>query len=170
MNTCGGVRSLSLRTGELLSHRTSPKFSRDATEIHLCRYKTIHLAALGPAIPHLLTLATSLPEILPHSAETIHTEYKTGTVTCVDEVIPLEDDNGPENGEVEEPKISSGLEKRNKSSLQAVIRIEDGKKEISGREKRPKKGNRGAGRGGRKGKGKVLAGGSDDGMMSTDVE
>ncbi|KAG9026722.1 hypothetical protein FRB95_008528 [Tulasnella sp. JGI-2019a] len=133
-------------------------------------YKTIHLAAMGAAIPLLLTLATSLPEILPYSHDTIHTEYRTGTVTCMDELVPLEesdDDDSDNGGTGKEPNISSDLQKRRKSSVQAVVRIGDGKKEVSGKEKRKK--NNGTRRRPSNGKGKgKMAVGSDDEMLSSD--
>ncbi|KAG8848860.1 hypothetical protein FRB96_000992 [Tulasnella sp. 330] len=129
-------------------------------------YKTIHLAAMGAAIPLLLILATSLPEILPHSHGIINTEYRTGTVTCMDELIPLEDDDDGEDDE-QEPKITGDLQKRKKSSIQAVIRIGDGKREVTGKEKRKKNKGPRSRTGHGKGKAKAPAG-SDDDMMSTD--
>lgn len=47
---------------------------------------------MGAAIPICLTLAASLPNILPHSPSQIKTEMITGTVQVCDEVIP-DDDN-----------------------------------------------------------------------------
>ena len=47
---------------------------------------------MGAAIPICLTLAASLPDVLPHSSSQIKTEVSTGTVEVRDEIIP-EDDN-----------------------------------------------------------------------------
>lgn len=122
----------------------------------------------------MLLLATSLPEILPYAKDTIHIEYRTGTVTCVDELIPLDESDSDSNGEADPskpPKLKSDLEKRNKSSLQAVIRIGDGRREVSGKEK--KRGPRGGGKKKNghnewnKGKGKATTASSDDDMMSS---
>ena len=52
------------------------------------RYKTLHLSAMGAAIPHLMQLALSLPPILPFPQDEIHTEILTGTVEVQDEVVP----------------------------------------------------------------------------------
>ncbi|OBZ75106.1 hypothetical protein A0H81_04850 [Grifola frondosa] len=55
-------------------------------------YKTLHLSAMGAAIPHLMQLALSLPPILPFPQDEIHTEVLTGTVEVQDEVIPEDED------------------------------------------------------------------------------
>lgn len=47
---------------------------------------------MGAAIPICLTLAASLPDILPSSPSEIKTEIVTGTVEVRDEVIPEDDD------------------------------------------------------------------------------
>ena len=78
------------------------------------RHKTLHLSAMGAAIPHLLQLATSLPDILPYAPEEIQTEVLTGTVEVQDEVIPDDEDE----------EIS--LRTRRKSTLSVVIKIGDG--------------------------------------------
>ncbi|KAI0060779.1 hypothetical protein BV25DRAFT_1806547 [Artomyces pyxidatus] len=77
-------------------------------------YKTLHLSALGAAIPHLSTLAVSLPAILPFAADEIHVEILTGTVQVQDEIVPDDEDED----------ISYRI--RGKSSLSVVIRIGDG--------------------------------------------
>ncbi|ELU43831.1 hypothetical protein AG1IA_02148 [Rhizoctonia solani AG-1 IA] len=41
------------------------------------RYDTLHLYALGAAIPHLLLLVTSLPECLPYGPQDIRNEVGT---------------------------------------------------------------------------------------------
>ncbi|KAK7688991.1 hypothetical protein QCA50_007682 [Cerrena zonata] len=82
-------------------------------------FKSLHLSAMGAAIPHLVTLSTSLPSILPHSAEEIHTEIQTGTVEVQDEVIPEDDDD---------EDIS--YRTRGKSTLMVVIKIGDGVDEV----------------------------------------
>ena len=47
---------------------------------------------MGAAIPICLTLAASLPDILPSGSSKIKTEISTGTVQVRDEVIPENDD------------------------------------------------------------------------------
>ncbi|KAI0345075.1 hypothetical protein BDW22DRAFT_1305425, partial [Trametopsis cervina] len=77
-------------------------------------HKTLHLSAMGAAIPHMLQLALSLPDILPYSAEEIQTEVLTGTVEVHDEVIPDDEDE------------DISLRTRGKSSVSVVIKIGDG--------------------------------------------
>lgn len=55
-------------------------------------YKTLHLTAMGAAIPHLLQLVCALPPILPFSRDEIHWEVTTGSVEVKDEVIPDEEE------------------------------------------------------------------------------
>lgn len=81
------------------------------------RHKTLHLHAMGAAIPHLVQLSLSLPEILPYSPEEIQTEVLTGTVEVRDEVIPDDED--------EDISIRS----RGKSTLSVTLKIADGKDE-----------------------------------------
>ena len=76
-------------------------------------YKTLHLSALGAAIPHLATLSVSIPAILPYPEDSVHIEVKTGTVDLVDEIIPEEEDED----------ITTNT--REKSSMSVVIRIGD---------------------------------------------
>lgn len=47
---------------------------------------------MGAAIPHLLMLTVSLPEILPYTRSEIRIEIRTGTVEVTDELIPDDDD------------------------------------------------------------------------------
>jgi len=47
---------------------------------------------MGAAIPICLTLAASLPDILPFGPSEIRTEIVTGTVQVRDEIIPEGDD------------------------------------------------------------------------------
>jgi len=47
---------------------------------------------MGAAIPICLTLAASLPDILPFGLSEIRTEISTGTVEVRDEIIPEDDD------------------------------------------------------------------------------
>ncbi|KAI0093797.1 hypothetical protein BDY19DRAFT_275486 [Irpex rosettiformis] len=77
-------------------------------------HKTLHLNAMGAAIPHLLQLALSLPEILPYSEDEIKTEVQTGTVQVQDEVIPDDEDE------------DISIRTRGKSTLSVVITIGDG--------------------------------------------
>ncbi|KAG8689806.1 hypothetical protein FRC11_000471 [Ceratobasidium sp. 423] len=72
-------------------------------------YNTLHLYALGAAIPHLLLLATSLPECLPYGPQDIRNEITTGTTTCVDEIHPRDEEEDIE------------IKARNKSSLHVKI-------------------------------------------------
>ncbi|KIP10302.1 hypothetical protein PHLGIDRAFT_65984 [Phlebiopsis gigantea 11061_1 CR5-6] len=80
-------------------------------------HKTLHLHAMGAAIPHLLQLSLSLPEILPYAADEIRTEVLTGTVDVQDEVIPEDEDE------------DISLRTRGKSTLSIVLTIGDGKDE-----------------------------------------
>ncbi|EPQ58649.1 hypothetical protein GLOTRDRAFT_127139 [Gloeophyllum trabeum ATCC 11539] len=77
-------------------------------------YKSLHLSAMGAAIPHLLLLSTSLPSILPFSPDEIHTEVRTGTVEVQDELIPEDEDE------------DISYRTRGKSSLSIVIKIGEG--------------------------------------------
>lgn len=69
---------------------------------------------MGAAIPHMLQLALSLPEILPYPSEEVQTEVLTGTVEVQDEVIPEDEDE------------DVSLRTRGKSTLSIVIKIGDG--------------------------------------------
>lgn len=69
---------------------------------------------MGAAIPICLTLAASLPDILPHSSSQIKTEILTGTAQVHDEIIP-EDDN-------EDISYAN----RSKSTVSITLIIEDG--------------------------------------------
>ncbi|KAF4578488.1 hypothetical protein EYR40_001361 [Pleurotus pulmonarius] len=80
-------------------------------------YKSLHLSAMGAAIPHLLRLSCALPSILPHAKDEIHTAITTGTVEVQDEITP----------ENEDEDIS--YETRSKSNLLIVITIGDGENE-----------------------------------------
>lgn len=73
---------------------------------------------MGAAIPHAVQLSVSLPDILPHAAEEIHTEVLTGSVEVKDEIIP--DD--------EEEDIT--YRDRGKSTISINITIGDGVDEI----------------------------------------
>lgn len=69
---------------------------------------------MGAAIPICLTLAASLPDILPFGPNEIKTEIVTGTVQVRDEVVP-EDDN-------EDISYAN----RSKSTVSVTLVIEDG--------------------------------------------
>ncbi|EMD34380.1 hypothetical protein CERSUDRAFT_97640 [Gelatoporia subvermispora B] len=90
-------------------------------------YKTLHLSALGAAIPHLVRLAVSIPATLPFGADELRTEYFTGTVHVQDELVPEDEDEDIE------------YRSRGKSSLLVVITIGDGVDET-----RPTRAKRGA--------------------------
>ncbi|KDN49297.1 hypothetical protein RSAG8_01999, partial [Rhizoctonia solani AG-8 WAC10335] len=81
-------------------------------------YSTLHLYALGAAIPHLLLLVTSLPECLPYGPQDIRNEITTGTTTCVDEIHPQDEEEDIE------------MRARNKSSLHVNIIINSGAQAI----------------------------------------
>ncbi|KAJ7581526.1 hypothetical protein C8J56DRAFT_794302 [Mycena floridula] len=78
------------------------------------QYKTLHLSAMGAAIPHLMQLAVALPPILPFSPDEIHLEVRTGTVQVHDEVTPEDEDE------------DVTYEQRSKSTLLVVLKIGDG--------------------------------------------
>ncbi|EKM56022.1 uncharacterized protein PHACADRAFT_66820, partial [Phanerochaete carnosa HHB-10118-sp] len=80
-------------------------------------HKTLHLHAMGAAIPHLVQLSVSLPGILSYNSEEIETEVVTGTVKGQDEVIP--EDSG---GDI-------SIRSRGKSTLSVIMKIADGKDE-----------------------------------------
>lgn len=82
-------------------------------------YKTLHLSAMGAAIPLLLQLSLALPPILPFASDEIHTEIHTGTVEVVDEVEPEDEDE------------DLSYRTRGKSTLKVTLKIGDG--ELSGR-------------------------------------
>ncbi|EIN08025.1 hypothetical protein PUNSTDRAFT_70261 [Punctularia strigosozonata HHB-11173 SS5] len=122
-------------------------------------YKTLHLSAMGAAIPQLATLSVSLPAILPHATDEIKTEVLTGTVEVQDELIPA-DDNLDEDIE---------LRTRCKSVLKITITIGDGEREVAAgshnkvRSERPRGARRIRGRRG-KGGGKGKQGEAEDRM------
>jgi hypothetical protein len=89
-------------------------FTRPGSHCLLRRYKTLHLSAMGAAIPHLLHLALALPPILPFSADEIQTEVTTGTVEVQDEVIPDDEDE------------DITYQTRGKSTLKIILKIGDG--------------------------------------------
>jgi hypothetical protein len=68
---------------------------------------------MGAAIPICLTLATSLPDILPFGPSEIRTEIVTGTVQVRDEIIPEDDED-----------ISYA--NRSKSTVSVTLAIGDG--------------------------------------------
>lgn len=69
---------------------------------------------MGAAIPVCLTLAASLPDILPHSSSQIRTEVSTGTVQVRDEIIPEDDSE------------DISYANRSKSTVSITLIIEDG--------------------------------------------
>ena len=69
---------------------------------------------MGAAIPICLTLAASLPEILPFGPDEISTEIVTGTVQVRDEIIPEDDDE------------DISYANRNKSTVSVTLVIGDG--------------------------------------------
>ncbi|KAI0373240.1 hypothetical protein BV20DRAFT_937918 [Pilatotrama ljubarskyi] len=77
-------------------------------------YKTLHLSAMGAAIPHLMQLALSLPPILPFSPDEVHSEILTGTTEVQDELIP--EDEGED----------VSYRTRGKSTVSVIIKVGDG--------------------------------------------
>jgi hypothetical protein len=78
------------------------------------RYKTLHLSAMGAAIPHLLQLSVALPPILPFAADEIHSHITTGTMEVQDEILPDDEDE------------DITYRTRGKSTLLIVMKIGDG--------------------------------------------
>ena len=85
----------------------------------MCRYKTLHLSAMGAAIPHLMQLTLSLAAILPYPADEVHTEVTTGSVEVQDELVPDDDDEDIE------------YRTRGKSTVSVVITVGDGVDELA---------------------------------------
>lgn len=78
---------------------------------------------MGAAIPICLTLAASLPEILPFGPNEVKTEILTGTAEVRDEIIPENDDE------------DISYANRSKSTVSVTLTIGDGMDET-----RPAKG------------------------------
>lgn len=72
---------------------------------------------MGAAIPHLATLAVSLPAILPFPADEVHIEILTGSVEVQDEIIPEDEDE------------DISYQTRSKSTLSVVVKIGTGETE-----------------------------------------
>ncbi|KAI0312963.1 hypothetical protein OF83DRAFT_1143535 [Amylostereum chailletii] len=103
-------------------------------------YKSIHLNAMGAAIPHLTTLALSIPAVLPFAADEISTEVLTGTVEVQDELLPDDEDE------------DISYRTRGKSTLSIVMTIGDGMDE------KPAGGSKWGARGKRRGQGLSVPG------------
>ena len=88
-----------------------PFFLMARFSILFASYKTLHLSALGAAIPLLATLVVSLPAIFPYPEDEIDIAVSTGTVGLVDEVIPEDEDQD----------ITTNT--REKSSMNVTVRI-----------------------------------------------
>jgi len=69
---------------------------------------------MGAAIPICLTLAASLPDILPFSPSQTKTEISTGTVQVRDEIVPENDDEDISYAD------------RSKSTVSVTLTIGDG--------------------------------------------
>jgi hypothetical protein len=88
---------------------------------------------MGAAIPICLTLASSLPDILPYGPNQTRTEVLTGTVQVRDEIVPEDDDE------------DISYANRSKSTVNITFIVEDGTSETrpgkryAHGEKRPKK-------------------------------
>jgi hypothetical protein len=99
---------------------------------------------MGAAIPICLTLAASLPDILPHGPGRIKTEVSTGTVQVRDEIIPEDDDEDISYAD------------RNKSTVCVKLVIEDGVNEARPAERYSLSERRQKKRKGRKGKKEIV--------------
>jgi hypothetical protein len=91
--------------------RLTPSFLYRALLV-AARYTELYLAAMGAAIPHAVTLATSLPAILPYHRREIKTSVTTGSVKVTDEVVPVNDEDEDE------------VRTRIKASIEIIIRIQ----------------------------------------------
>ncbi|OAX41872.1 hypothetical protein K503DRAFT_658780, partial [Rhizopogon vinicolor AM-OR11-026] len=79
-------------------------------------FKEIRLSAMGAAIPHLVLLVGSLPQIVPGD---LVVEVQTGSVDVVDQMLDEsgdEDSGGPNDKE---------FKTRVKSTMNVVIRVGD---------------------------------------------
>lgn len=114
-------KELVIKDGCVMSFSPCFVYTRIYSGFAAFSYKTLHLSAMGAAIPQLATLSVSLPAILPHAADEIKTEVLTGTVEVQDELIPA-DDNLDEDVE---------LRTRCKSVLKITITIGDGEREVA---------------------------------------
>lgn len=90
---------------------------------------------MGAAIAHALLLSTSLPTALSptFSPSQIKVNITTGTVECIDEVLPDEDDEDEDEG---------GMQIRRKSHINIDIIIGDGERVRSAVEGKRNKGKR----------------------------
>ncbi|KAF8626313.1 hypothetical protein AX15_004981 [Amanita polypyramis BW_CC] len=77
-------------------------------------YTSIHLSAMGAAIPHLMQLACIFPDTLPFPDNEIHMDVTTGTVEVQDEVLPEE---------IDEDVV---YDTRYKSTLKVTFRVGNG--------------------------------------------
>ncbi|KAI0032353.1 hypothetical protein K488DRAFT_28167, partial [Vararia minispora EC-137] len=80
-------------------------------------YKSLHLHAMGAAIPHLALLVAAVPAVLPFAPDEVRTDVRTGTVEVQDELHPEDEDE------------DIAYRTRGKSSLSVVIIFGDGKDE-----------------------------------------
>ncbi|KAH7107351.1 hypothetical protein BKA62DRAFT_683094 [Auriculariales sp. MPI-PUGE-AT-0066] len=80
--------------------------------------KTLHLSAMGAAIPLLIQLTASLPHALPFDRSKIEIQIKTGTARVNDELVPNDEDE------------DISLRTRDKSALHVVVRIDGGDPEL----------------------------------------
>lgn len=76
---------------------------------------------MGAAIPHLFLITTSLPCVLSptFSASDIKTKVLTGSIQCIDEIIPDEEDEDEDEG---------GMQTRLKSNVSVEFIIGDGER------------------------------------------
>lgn len=105
-------------------------------------YKTLHLHAMGAAIPHLCLLATSLPSILPFRPEELLLEYRTGTSAVLDEIIHEDEEEDTEVRTRDKSTLSvvfhivSGDDKQNLTKATSAGRGQPGKRGLRKRGKR----------------------------------
>ncbi|KAF8655823.1 hypothetical protein AX16_002908 [Volvariella volvacea WC 439] len=100
-------------------------------------FKTLHLSAMGAAIPKLLQLTMALPPILPFAGDEISIETTTGTVEVQDEILPEDEDQDIQ------------YEAREKSTLLVILKIGNG--EFEGSKAKGRKGKSAPGSGKNKG-------------------
>lgn len=76
-------------------------------------FREIQLSAMGAAIPHLVLLIGSLPQIV---ADDLNIEVKTGSVDVVDQMLE-------ESGDEDDDKNDEEFKTRVKSTMNVVIRV-----------------------------------------------
>ncbi|KAF8311292.1 hypothetical protein DL93DRAFT_2083527 [Clavulina sp. PMI_390] len=109
------------RLGITRQHELGGYLKRCKNLVEADGYRKIYLTAMGAAIAHALLLTTSLPAILAptFAPSDIKTNITTGTVQCIDDVLPDEEDEDEDEG---------GMQVRQKSTINVEIVIGDGER------------------------------------------